>query len=43
MTHTKNRFKFIAIPTLLLITGASMWWFFLRGPDAPEGVLTLSG
>jgi HlyD family secretion protein len=25
------------------MAGAAAWWFFLRGPAAPEGVITLSG
>ena len=43
MKPAKSRFKYLAIPTLILVAAASVWWFFLRGPDAPEGVIALSG
>src|SRR5215471_4202264 len=35
--------KRVAILTLILFIGAAAWWFFLRGPSGPEGVLNLSG
>ncbi len=35
--------KRVAILTLILFIGAAGWWFFLRGPSGPEGVLNLSG
>lgn len=43
MKPTKQRAKVIMILSLILIAGAVAWWFFLRGPGAPEGVITLSG
>ncbi len=43
MKPTKSRIGKIAIPALILIAGASAWWFFLRGPARPEGIITLSG
>ncbi|HET9530388.1 MAG TPA: HlyD family efflux transporter periplasmic adaptor subunit [Blastocatellia bacterium] len=43
MKPTKRRLKFLAISILILITGVSAWWLFLRGPDSPEGIITLSG
>src|SRR5215813_12664359 len=35
--------KRVAILTLILFIGAAAWWFFLRSPSGPEGVLNLSG
>src|SRR5215510_7611702 len=35
--------KRVAILTSILIIGAAAWWFFLRSPSGPEGVLNLSG
>ena len=42
MKPAKQRIKFVAIP-LILIAGVAAWWFFLRGPGAPEGIISLSG
>ena len=35
--------KSVAVLTSILIIGGAAWWFFLRGPSGPEGVLNLSG
>ncbi|MEK6324754.1 MAG: biotin/lipoyl-binding protein [Acidobacteriota bacterium] len=43
MKPTKRRLKSFAVPTLILIAGATAWWVFLRGPGAPEGIIALSG
>lgn len=43
MKPAKQRIKFLALLTLILIAGAASWWFFLRGPGAPEGIIALSG
>jgi HlyD family secretion protein len=43
MKSGERRFKSLAISILILIAGALAWWFFLRGPAEPDGVITLSG
>lgn len=43
MKSAKGRFKYLAIPTLILIAAACVWWFFLLGPDGPETIIGLSG
>jgi len=43
MKSAKNRFKPLAITTLILIAGALAWWFFLRGQATPKEIIALSG
>lgn len=43
MKSAKNRFKPLAITTLILIAGALAWWFFLRGQSTPKEIIALSG
>jgi HlyD family secretion protein len=43
MKPAKRHLKFFAVPTLILLTGAAAWWFFLRGPAAPDTIIALSG
>jgi hypothetical protein len=43
MKPTQNKSKRLAIQALILISGALAWWFFLRGPAAAEGIISLSG
>jgi HlyD family secretion protein len=43
MKPTKRRIKLLIILILISAAGASAWWFVLRGPDGPEGIITLSG
>jgi len=35
--------KRVVIPVLILIAGAAAWWFLLRGPASPDGIISLSG
>ena len=43
MKPAKNRFKPLAITTLILIAGTLAWWFFLRGQAVPKEIIALSG
>jgi len=43
MKPAKRHLKFFAVPTLILLTGGAAWWFFLRGPAAPDTIIALSG
>ncbi len=43
MKSAKNRFKPLAILTLVLIAGTLAWWFFLRGQATPKEIIALSG
>jgi len=45
MSQTSNHTKKIirAVAATLLITGALTWWFFLRGPNTPREVISVSG
>lgn len=43
MKSRQTRSKVLAIPVLILIAGAAAWWFFLRGPGTPDGIIELSG
>ena len=42
MKPAKSRIKLL-VPVLILTAGAATWWFFLRGPATPEGIISLSG
>src|SRR5262249_41081932 len=39
--HSKKVIR--AIIAALLITGSLTWWFFLRGPNTPREVISVSG
>ncbi len=45
MSQNKNHSKkaIRAVIALLTITGALVWWFFLRGPNMPSEVISVSG
>jgi HlyD family secretion protein len=42
MKPAKSRIKLL-VPILILTAGAATWWFFLRGPGTPDGIIALSG
>jgi HlyD family secretion protein len=45
MSQSNNHSKKVirAIVAVLLITGSLTWWFFLRGPNTPREVISVSG
>jgi HlyD family secretion protein len=42
MKPAKSRIKLL-LPVFILTAGAATWWFFLREPAEPEGIISLSG
>jgi HlyD family secretion protein len=43
MKSAQSRIKASIMLVLFLITAGLCWWFFLRGPNLPEGIIALSG
>jgi HlyD family secretion protein len=43
MKSAKSRIKVPIIITLLAITAALVWWFFLRAPATPKEIIAVSG
>src|SRR5262245_64529819 len=45
MSQTNNHSKKLirAVAATLLVTGSLTWWFFLRGPNTPREVISVSG
>lgn len=35
--------KRVALTLVILVTGVAAWWFFLRAPSGPEGIINVSG